>query len=226
MNPLISQYYNSVPTVINYIFLIPIALFALSIHEYAHGYTAYKLGDPTAKLCGRLTVNPLAHMDIIGTACMILFRVGWAKPVPVDARYFRRPKRDMALTASAGPIVNILVSFICVPLFLLIIRVTSALDLTPFFAKFLAFLLYFIFLMHLLNLGLGIFNLIPVPPLDGSRIVLSLLPAKIYFAVMRYERIIALIMIILLWFTPLSRLISYAIGTVSSLMLSLFSFIL
>ncbi|MDY3846053.1 MAG: site-2 protease family protein [Eubacteriales bacterium] len=226
MNPQISVYYNSIPKVINYILLIPVALFALSIHEYAHGYTANKLGDPTAKLCGRLTVNPLAHLDIIGTVCMIFFHVGWARPVPIDVRYFRNPKRDMALTAIAGPAVNILLSFVCVPIFLLVARLTSAAVLAPFFAKFFAFFLYFILLMHILNLGLGIFNLIPIPPLDGSRALLSFMPTKWYFQIMRYERFIALLMIILLCFTPFSSIISYVIGKVSGLMFALFSFIL
>ena len=102
--------YFSTDTLIQFLFVVPCVLIALTFHEFAHGYMAYKLGDPTAKNLGRLTLNPLKHLDPIGTICMIFFHFGWAKPVPINSRYFKKPRRDMALTAAAGPIMNFILA--------------------------------------------------------------------------------------------------------------------
>ena len=102
--------YFSTDTLIQFLFVVPCVLIALTFHEFAHGYMAYKLGDPTAKNFGRLTLNPLKHLDPIGTICMIFFHFGWAKPVPINSRYFKKPRRDMALTAAAGPIMNFILA--------------------------------------------------------------------------------------------------------------------
>ena len=163
------------------------ALIALTVHEYAHGYAAYKLGDNTAKSLGRLTLNPIKHIDPFGAVCMILFHFGWAKPVPINARNFKNPKRDFALTALAGPLTNILLAFFSAFFYLLCYR-NFNFEGEGFLYTLGFNLLIFLSVFHLVNLGLGLFNLIPIPPLDGSRILNAVLPAKLYFKIMRYER--------------------------------------
>ena len=153
-----------------YLLIIPCVLIALTFHEFAHGYVAYKLGDPTAKYSGRLSMNPIKHLDPIGTICMIFFRFGWAKPVPVNTRYFKKPRRDMALTAAAGPIMNFLLAFVSLLIFYLLPFLFKLLPLTNFTVNLYVTVSDFFLYMHVLNLSLGVFNLIPLPPLDGSRI--------------------------------------------------------
>jgi Zn-dependent protease len=165
-------------------------LVILTIHEYAHGYVAYKLGDNTAKNCGRLTLNPIKHLDPIGAVCMIFFHIGWAKPVPIDPRYFKNPKRDFAKVAIAGPLSNIIMGFIAAFLYLLIFAIfkDKTFSEDDFSFRFLQNVLLFIYLFHTINVGLGVFNLLPIPPFDGSRILNVILPEKTYFSIMRYER--------------------------------------
>lgn len=186
-----------------YLFALVASLIALTVHEYCHGYTAYKLGDDTAKNLGRLSLNPLHHLDLFGVICMVLFHFGWAKPVPINARNFKKPKRDFAITALAGPLSNITLAFIAtplIPLWLLfaskIIAGTESDFAVAIFGNTYLFLQYFV----IVNLGLGVFNLIPLPPFDGSRIVNVLLPEKWYFGIMKYERQIYLGVIIWLFF--------------------------
>ncbi len=174
-----------------YIFSAVAALIALTVHEYSHGYAAYRLGDPTAKNFGRLTLNPLRHIDPFGTLCMILFRFGWAKPVPIDPRYFKKPKKGFAIVALAGPISNLLLSFLTAGAYLLLYALLRDVQFSSEIQYSVATnSLIFLFVFHSLNLGLAIFNLIPIPPLDGSRILNVLLPPKYYFGLMRYERYI------------------------------------
>ena len=163
------------------------ALVALTIHEYAHGYVAYRLGDYTAKSFGRLSLNPIKHLDPFGALCMVLFHFGWAKPVPIDPRNFKNPRRGFAITACAGPITNIMVGFVTAFFYLLCVsnlRETNSLFLNNLQINTALFLMYF----FSINIGLGIFNLIPVPPFDGSRILNVILPPRLYFKVMRYEK--------------------------------------
>ena len=174
-----------------YIFSALAALIALTAHEYCHGYIAYRLGDPTAKAQGRLTLNPLRHLDLLGVLCMVVFRFGWAKPVPINPRYFKNPKRGFALTAVAGPACNLILSFLSAGAYLLLWALVK--DIAFESALLLAVAqngLLFLFLFHSINLGFAIFNLIPIPPLDGSRLLFVLLPTKWYFFLMRYERYI------------------------------------
>ena len=163
------------------------ALIALTIHEYAHGYVAYKLGDNTAKSLGRLSLNPVKHLDPFGVICMVLFRFGWANPVPINPRNFKSPRKGFALTALAGPATNVIVGFFTAFLYLLCVRFaikTNVALLDNLQINLIRFLSYF----FSVNIGLGVFNLIPVPPFDGSRILNVILPDRLYFKIMKYER--------------------------------------
>ena len=165
------------------------AIIALTVHEFCHGYAAYKLGDNTARNLGRLTFNPLKHLDPIGALCMVFFHVGWAKPVPINSRNFKKPKRDFAITAMAGPLVNILLGFFGAGAYLLLYALTVG---KSFDSEFTVTLINnvgtFLWIFTSVNIGFGIFNLLPIPPFDGSRIAYVLLPPKLYFGVMRHER--------------------------------------
>ncbi len=163
-----------------------VVFLTLPIHELAHGYTAYKLGDSTAKYQGRLSFNPLAHLDIWGTALIFLIGFGWAKPVPVNPRNFKNPKRDMAITALAGPLSNLIMAFI-----MLILAYTGlyyCVQTTNFTSDALAVVGFVCFYAAQINVALAVFNLIPVPPLDGSRILSAFLPDRTYYKLMQYER--------------------------------------
>ena len=185
-----------------YLITIPAVLLVIMFHELAHGVAAYKLGDPTAKRMGRLSLNPLKHLDPIGALCMVLFKFGWARPVPVDMRYFRNPKRDMAITALAGPLANLLCAFFAVPLFFWIEKgyfsVIFSAGPESFQAGLVLTLFQFVYLFHVVSLGLCLFNLIPLPPLDGSRILFAFLPSRYYYSLMRYERMISLALMLFL----------------------------
>ena len=181
------------------------ALICITLHECAHGWAAYRLGDDTAKRMGRLTLDPLKHIDIIGLAMMVLFRFGWAKPVPVDMRKFKNPKRDMAVTAAAGPLMNVMLCLAALFLY----------GLTAPGAFYRGGALYYLneglYLTAYLSLALALFNIIPIPPLDGSKVLYSFISDRAYMQLMRYERygMIALLALIVLsdfsGLDPLSR---------------------
>lgn len=181
------------------------ALICITLHECAHGWAAYRLGDDTAKRMGRLTLDPLKHIDIIGLAMMVLFRFGWAKPVPVDMRKFKNPKRDMAVTAAAGPLMNVILCLAALFLY----------GLTAPGAFYRGGALYYLneglYLTAYLSLALALFNIIPIPPLDGSKVLYSFISDRAYMQLMRYERygMIALLALIVLsdfsGLDPLSR---------------------
>lgn len=213
---------------LEYLFIIPCVLIALTFHEFSHGWMAYKLGDPTARNLGRLTLNPVKHLDLIGTICMILFHFGWAKPVPVNSRYFKKPRRDMALVAAAGPVMNFILSFIGAFLYCVLIAIFSRVGPTEegFALSICMSAVKLAYYFHVLNLSLGLFNLIPVPPLDGSRILYIFLPPKIYFGIMKYERYIQIALMLLLWTGILTYPLSIASSWLSAQMLSLWSAIL
>lgn len=164
-------------------------LLIIPVHEAAHAFVSYKLGDPTAKNYGRLTLNPLAHFDPFGALAMILAGIGWAKPVPTDVRRFRHPKRDMAISAAAGPISNLLMAYLGMILYKL------AYYRMPVNSGQLVMLFLSIFIS--LNISLAVFNLLPIPPFDGSRIFLAFLPTRLYFKAMQYERYIMMAVLLL-----------------------------
>ena len=203
---------------------LPVCLLALSVHETAHGYVAYRLGDPTARSMGRLTLNPIKHIDPIGFLCMVLFGFGWAKPVPINTRYFKKPKRDMALTGAAGPISNLLLAIVfalAMKLFYTGIAYVNFPNQTMVLMAvyFQSFLYYGIYL----NVALAIFNLLPVPPMDGSRLLFAVLPSKLYFKIMRYEQYIYIAVLILLALGVLSPVINFLTGAVMDLIFLAFA---
>ena len=174
-----------------YLTVIPAALIAITFHEMSHAYTAYLLGDPTAKSRGRLSLNPLSHLDPIGFICMVFFGFGWARPVPIDPRYFKKPKLGMAITALAGPVSNFLMGFAAILIYVFVTlsqpgRVLAA--MAAFFRVFAS-----------LNVGLGVFNLLPVPPLDGSKIMFLFLPNRAVAWFYRYEGYIRLGLLLCLY---------------------------
>lgn len=192
---------------IQLILTIPILIIALSFHEAAHGYVAYKCGDRTAYNLGRVTLNPAKHLDLFGTLSMFLIGYGWAKPVPINSRNFNNPKKGMAITALAGPLANLILAVISTIFSALswILYYKSVMSGVEGFQATLMYIVYFFFyLSSLYNFMLMAFNLIPFPPFDGSRFALSFLPADKYFAIMRYERQILIGIIIVLFL--LSRL--------------------
>lgn len=196
------------------LYVIPIILISLTFHEYAHGFVAYKLGDPTAKEEGRLTFNPLKHIDPLGFLIMIILRFGWAKPVPVNPMYFKNPRKGMLFTAAAGPVSNLLLAF-----------VGSFFALFFFYAQLiknsevLSILYTFFLLFSFLNLGLAVFNLIPVYPLDGSRILGYFMPGRFNDFFIRYGNYIYIAFFVLVLATDY---VSNAIYFVQS---NLFSFL-
>ncbi len=206
--------------IFEWILRIPIVLLSLTVHEVAHGYAAYKLGDPTAKNLGRLSLNPLKHLDPIGALCMLVFRFGWAKPVPISTRYFKKPKRDMAISALAGPLSNLLMGFVTFIISEYILRFGNfgTYYLGDTFTSRMWYIAYIFFsTFFVMNVSLAVFNLIPIPPLDGSRILFVLLPDKYYFGFMKYEQYISLALMACLFLGLLDGILSGAVGGIIGL---------
>lgn len=205
--------------VIHILLCLPIILLALSVHETAHGFVAYKLGDPTAKNFGRLTLNPAKHLDPVGFVCMLLVGFGWANPVPINTRRLRKPKRDMALTAAAGPVSNLLLALIFTICYKLSVVLFPYIPIHGE-AGLYAITLFFVFLQYgvILNVNLAIFNMIPIPPFDGSRILYVFLPTKWYFKVMKYERYIQIGLLVLLATGILTPVLSFFTNRVVDLL--------
>ncbi len=185
----------------------------LPVHELAHAVVADKLGDTTARRMGRITLNPLKHLDLLGTVMVLFAGFGWAKPVPVDMRAFKNPKRGMAVVALAGPVSNFLLTM----LFLLVQKALLLL-----FGRDMPDPVYYLIqifdLLAYISTALGVFNLLPIPPLDGSRILGLILPDKLYYTIMQYERIIMLGVFALLFTGVLSAPLSFVIGHMYNLL--------
>ena len=199
---------------------LPIIIFALSVHETAHGWVAYKLGDPTAKNLGRLTLNPFKHLNLFGFLSMLIAGIGWANPVPINARNFKNPRVGMALSGIAGPVSNFLmgiVGFTALSGVMTVLIVNEVL----YPHVLVKILLLFLYMFASLNLSLGIFNMIPVPPFDGSRFLYIFLPTKWYFKVMKYERYTGIVLLVLL--VVLSRIGFSPIGFIVDLVMNLFA---
>lgn len=189
-------------------------LLCLTVHETCHGLAALALGDPTAKREHRLSLNPLQHIDWFGLAAMLLLGFGWAKPVPVNMQYFKNPKRGMALTALAGPASN----FALAVLLLLLAR--AVYFRAPDTALW-VWLLYFLQLAAVLSVGLGVFNLIPISPLDGSKVLFALLPDRAYMTLMRYERYGMLLLFAVILLGIGNNALGYAVSAVYSALFNL-----
>lgn len=189
-------------------------LLCLVVHEVCHGLAAYKLGDPTAKMNHRLSLNPLHHLDVFGLLMMVTVGFGWAKPVPVDPRYFKKPKKGMAVTALAGPVSNLLLAL------LLLLGTRLIYDFAPYTGVWNG-IFRFLFDTAILSIGLGVFNLVPIPPLDGSKVLAAFLPDRAYFQLMRYERYGMLLLLLLSFWGVGGGAVSTAIRWVYQLFFNL-----
>lgn len=212
MNGLLSPY-----QIIVYLLRALVVLIAIPFHEAAHALVSHWLGDDTAVRAGRLSLNPLRHFDPLGALCMLIGGVGWAKPVGVNPRNYKNPKVGMAISAAAGPISNFLLAWVSMILYKCVIY-SGLGGLVPA-------LMLFLYDMVVMNLSLGVFNLIPVPPFDVSRIVLLFLPQRLYFKAMQYERQIMLIVLLPVFFGLLNRPLSIVVNFMWELLVGLTGFV-
>ena len=198
--------------ILSLILSIPGLLIALTFHEFAHGYAAYRMGDNTARYSGRLSLNPLDHLDIWGTLCLLFFHFGWAKPVPINPANFREQKKGIIIVSLAGPFANFLLAFVCAVVCRILGKFTAASEIAVFF--------YQIFLYaEVMNVGLMVFNLIPIPPLDGSKVLMEFLPPRARYEMYRIERYSGIVLLVLVW----TRVLTPVLGTLSGWVFSLLS---
>ncbi|MBQ6706844.1 MAG: site-2 protease family protein [Clostridia bacterium] len=193
-------------------------LVMLPIHELAHAFAAHKLGDDTAKWNGRLTLNPMAHLDLQGTLMLVLFGVGYARPVPINPYNFRNPRKGMALSALAGPVSNLLMAVLSVGVF----RLCVALIPNAMVLAYLYLILIDVFAW--INIRLAVFNLLPIPPLDGSKIFGYFLPDRLVYTMERYSRQISLLLMVLLFVGVLDRPLSFLTNLIGGAIFRLFGF--
>ena len=199
----------------DYAIIIAASMLCIMFHEVSHGLTALALGDTTAKEQGRLSFNPLRHVDLWGLLMMAIFKFGWAKAVPIDMRRFKKPVAGMAITALAGPLSNVVLAFLalCIRAGAVYFNVRSGGAISGFIILFTEY-------VAILSIGLAVFNVIPIPPLDGSKVLFALLPRRIYYRVLRYERygfILLMVVLYLGWLdVPLNFCRSFLIENLST----------
>jgi Zn-dependent protease len=218
----------NVDYLLSILYMVPVFLISISIHEYSHALVSYKMGDPTAKNMGRLTLNPLRHIDWLGALMFMIFRIGWAKPVQVNPMYYKNRRRGIVLTSLAGPLSNILLALIVAfPLvyiaaqFEIVGNYLFDLDFVRFKEVNITVALFnFLKIMYSANLMLAVFNLLPISPLDGSRILSAVIPVRHYYKYARYENYIAIIFLISIFVFP------SLIGTIMQPLLWLFKSII
>ncbi|WHH59440.1 site-2 protease family protein [Petroclostridium sp. X23] len=198
------------------LFSIPVLLLAITFHEFAHGYMADKLGDPTPRSYGRLSLNPIKHLDPLGAIALLTVGFGWAKPVPFNPAYFKNYKKDTALVGLAGPVSNLILAFTA----LLVAKVLylPTVGLSGLSADIMNIILIY---MLRYNIGLAIFNLIPIPPLDGSKVFISILPSKWYYNILRYESYGQVILLLLLFTGMLNPVLNILFRIVQELLLAI-----
>ncbi len=212
------------PTIINGLIRIPMVLICIVIHEIAHGFMAYKMGDDTAKRAGRLSFNPLKHIDIVGAASMLLFNFGWAKAVPVNPYRFRNRRKGMILVSLAGPVANILFAFLLmIIMYLMAVILPSRLN-SETYSNILS-LTYYIDQLYVMNLCLAVFNLIPIPPLDGSKIIGAFLPEEQFRKLMQYEHLGMIALLVLVAFSErfdvLGKILNFGVTIINNILLQL-----
>lgn len=201
------------------LYVAPVILIAISFHELAHGYVSYKMGDPTPKMDGRLTLNPLKHLDLAGTLCLLVFHMGWAKPVRINTSYYKNKKKGIILVSLAGPAMNFLLAFISLLIFGLLLKYGNSSSYGIYVAVMLTYY------SAVVNIGLGLFNLIPIPPLDGSNVLGEIVPKvnEFYYKIRPYR---SLILIVLLVSGILSRPLGIANNAIIEAMWKLIKMIL
>lgn len=203
--------------VLQYLLRAIVVLIAIPFHEAAHALVSHWLGDDTALRAGRLSLNPMRHFDPLGALCMLIGGVGWARPVGINPRNYRNPKVGMAISAAAGPVSNFLLAWLSMILYKVVLYSGLAGRVSP--------LAMFLYDMVVMNLSLAVFNLIPVPPFDGSRIVLIFLPERLYFKAMRYERYIMLAVLALVFLGALNVPLSVAVNFLWNRLVDLTGFV-
>lgn len=200
------------------ILMIPIVLIALTFHEFSHGFISTKLGDPTPRITGRLSLNPMAHLDPMGALLMVLTGFGWARPVQIDARYYKNPKWGMAITAAAGPLSNLLLAFLAMIIYTIIFILNIKVGL---FSGSIDTISGFVLMFVQVNLCFMVFNLIPIPPLDGSRILGLFLSSRSYFKLQQLERYSFMIIVLLSLTGFFNRIIGTGVGVVLTALINL-----
>lgn len=204
------------------IYAAPATIIAMTAHEFAHSFISYKLGDETPKREGRLSLNPFKHIDLFGALCLAVFHFGWAKPVQVNPGAYKNPKRGMALTALAGPIMNFFLTFLA----MLCMGILSKFGNYQSFGILGNYLYILCYYLSVLSTGLGIFNLIPFPPLDGFKVFSAVLPERMYFQIMQHENIGFLILFALLYLNILDTPLAWLNDIVTNGIFSIVRFIL
>ncbi|HKL12214.1 MAG TPA: site-2 protease family protein [Halanaerobiales bacterium] len=187
------------------ILVIPVLLLSLSIHEYSHGYVSYLLGDPTPKQNGRLTLNPIAHLDLVGSLVLLITRrIGWAKPVPIDPRYYKNPRKGLMIVGFAGPGSNLILAIIFALIFRTVMAFASINSVGAIgtqVSNLQYVILRFLILAVIVNLSLGFFNLLPIPPLDGSNILRGLIPRNLDKYLNKLQGPIGMVLLLVLAYT-------------------------